>query len=206
MVTDKIHHWGLGQGADTQAVFKLPAQTLSPGYPCPSPKEHCSPVDSSVFGAEQCQWLLLHQGDAPGPSPPQNSWCSHSKAETHPPNTDISSATAAPACVQEHVSTLHILANKPGPGCSMCPGSGDPYKQERLWMGAARAHWGTETRICLVSGPLNADCAHVTLEVFLCPSRLLAEVCLLERTFFFVPVKYSEQGKVLFITAIAEQS
>lgn len=56
-------------------------------------------------------------------------------------------------------------------------------------------------RNLLVSGPLNADRVHIALEVFLCPSTLPVEVW-----GFFVPVKNSEQGKVLFITASAEQS
>lgn len=62
-----------------------------------------------------------------------------------------------------------------------------------------------QERIFLVSGPLNTDCVYVALKVFLCPSKLPVEICLLERLFIFAPVKNSEQSKILFITASAEQ-
>lgn len=42
-----------------------------------------------------------------------------------------------------------------------------------------------QERIFLVSGPLNTDCVYVALKVFLCPSKLPVEICLLERTFYF---------------------
>jgi len=68
--------------------------------------------------------------------------------------------------------------------------------------GTAAAENETRERSFLISGLLSADCFRIALEVFPCPSRLpVAD--LTTRKDFFVPVKSSEQGKVLFIAALA---
>lgn len=138
---------------------------------------------------------------APGgcsrPIPPQNAWCPYSKAETHPTVTFPLLQQPQPMC-RNITPNLTSLQPSQALAAACTQVVGFPISRKSCGWGLQEPiEEQSQERIFLVSGPLNADCVHIALEVFLCPSRLPVEVCLLERTFFFCSIEKLRRGQGL---------
>lgn len=159
-------------------MYSRSLQNLRLGYPYPSPKQRCSPVNSNVFGAGQWQWLFATRGGCYRPIPTPEHLVSPFKSRN------------------SHTQRWHFLCySSPSPCAGTSLQTSHPCKKGMPWLQPVPSYWGSlwlgkavdgacrslfegqrQGRVFLVSGPLNADCVHVALEVFLCPSRLPVEV------------------------------